>query len=109
MVNLTSLHDALLALGLEDWIPLPEILDTPEVRPLVEEGAAVGLVSRALVDLLVQRRIQVWFGQWSEDPSPAPRALAEELLRDERRYSFGGEEAGLDRVYFVNVANLPAK
>jgi len=109
MTNLTPLHEALLELGLEDWIPLPEILDAPEVRPLVEEGKAVGLVARALVDLLAQDRIQVWFGQWSADPSPAPRELAEELLLDERRYSFGAEDAGLDRVYFVNVANFRAE
>ena len=109
MTHLTSLHEALLELGLEDWIALPEILDAPEVRPLVKEGNAVGLVARALVDLLEQGRIQVWFGQWSADPSPAPRELAEGLLLDERRYSFGTEDAGLDRVYFVNVANFRAE
>ena len=109
MTDLTPLHEALLELGLEDWIPLPEILETPEVRPLVEGGAAVILVSRALVDLLARDRIQVWFGRWSDDPSPAPRALAEELLLDERRYTFGAEETGLDRVYFVNVANFRAE
>lgn len=106
MTNLTPLHEALLELGLEDWISLPEILETPEVRPLVAGGTGVGLVSRALVELLVRGQIQVWFGHWSEDPSPAPRPLAEELLLDERRYSFDAEEAGLDRVYFVNVANF---
>lgn len=109
MTDLTPLQEALLDLGLEDWIPLPEILDTPEVRPLVEDGTAVGLVCRALVDLLAQDRIQVWFGQWSADPSPAPREVAEKLLLDERRYSFGAEDAGLDRVYFVNVANFRAE
>jgi hypothetical protein len=79
------------------------------VRPIVEEGKAVSLVSRALVDLLARDRIQVWFGQWSADPRPASRELAEELLLDERRYSFGAEDAGLDRVYFVNVANFRAE
>ena len=109
MIDVTPLHEALLELGLEDWIPLPEILDTPEVRPCVEEGRVVGLVSRALVDLVAQDRIQVWFGHWSADPGPAPRELAEELLLDERRYSFGAEDAGLDRVYVVNVANFRAE
>jgi len=106
VTDLTPLHEALLELGLEDWIPLPEILETPEVRPLIEGEAAVDVVSRALVDLLTRDRIQVWFGRWSEEPSPAPRELAEELLLDERRYSFGADEIGLDRVYFVNVANF---
>lgn len=109
MTDLTPLHEALLELGLEDRIPLPEILETPEVRPLVVGGAAADLVSRALVDLLEKGRIQVWFGHWSETPSPAPRALAEELLLDKHRYSFGAEETGLDRVYFVNVANYRAE
>ena len=109
MTDLTPLHKALLELGLEDWIPLPEILETPEVRPLVAGRGAIDLVSRALVELLARDQIQVWFGQWSEDPRLAPRALAEELLLDERRYSFAGEEAGLDRVYFVNVANFRAE
>ncbi|MFF1531068.1 hypothetical protein [Cellulomonas sp. NPDC058312] len=36
---MTPLHAALLELGLEDWIPLPEMLDAPEVRPLVDEGS----------------------------------------------------------------------
>ena len=109
MTDLTPLHEALLELGLEDWIPLPETLEAPEVRPLVAGGAAVGLVSCALVDLLARDEIQVWVGRWPEDPNPAPRALAEQLLLDERRYSFGEEEAGLDRVYFVNVANFRAE
>lgn len=37
--DVTPLHAALLELGLEDWIPLPEMLDAPEVRPLVDEGS----------------------------------------------------------------------
>ncbi|MBT0995416.1 hypothetical protein KIN34_14090 [Cellulomonas sp. DKR-3] len=106
VTDLTPLHDALLELGLEDWIPLPEILDTPEVRPLVEGEAAIHRVSSALVDLLAQDLIQVWFGKWSDEPSPAPRTLAEELLLDERRYSVSAEDADLDRAYFVNVANF---
>ena len=109
MTDLTPLHEALLELGLEDWIPLPEVFEAPEVRPLIEGKAAIDVVSRALVDLLVRGRIQVWFGRWSEEPSPASRELAEELLLDDRRYSFSADEIGLDRVYFVNVANFRAE
>lgn len=109
MTELTPLHEALLELGLEDWIPLPEIFATPEVRPHVEGRAAIGLVSRALIDLLEETRIQVWFGQWWEDSRPASRALAKELLLDERRYAYDAEDAGLERVYYVNVANIRAE
>ena len=105
MSDLTPLHEALLELGLEDLIPLPEVFHTPEVRPLVEGGPAVRLVSRALLDLLARGRIQVWSGQWWEDPHLASRVDAEKLLLDERRYSFDLEQTGLERVYFVNVAN----
>lgn len=108
MNGLTSLQEALLELGLEDWIALPEILETPEVRPFAGGSTAVGPVAEALVDLLARGVIQVWSGRWSDDPKPVPRALAVGLLRDDRRYSYGAEDAGLDRVYFVNVANFRA-
>lgn len=108
MKNLTLLQEALLELGLEDWIPLPEVFGDPEVRPLLRENLEVHAVSRALVGLLTLGRIQLWMGKWSEQPRPVPPDAAEALLLDERRYSFDAEDEGLERVYFVNVENFRA-
>ena len=108
MTSTTSVHEALLELGLEDLIPLPEILDTPEVRRVTTSDQAVQAVSRALVDLLRTGRIQVWSGHWDDDPMPVDVGVAEALVLDARRYSFSAEESGLERVYIVNVENLRA-
>jgi hypothetical protein len=107
MTSLTPLRDALLELGLEDLIPLPEILATPEVRELGEEYRRTENVSAALIDLLREMRIQVWDGFWYEDPKRISDELAEVVLGDIRRYSFDTESAdGLKRVYYVNVNNI---
>lgn len=107
MTNLTPLHDALLELGLEDLIPLPEILATPEVHELGEEYRHIEKVSAALIGLLREMRIQVWEGFWYEEPKHISDELAETVLGDMRRYSFDAEAAdGLKRVYYVNVNNI---
>jgi hypothetical protein len=108
MTDLTPLQEALLGLGLEDWIPLPEIRATSEVRDLTEDEQGIDEVSRALVDLLRYGRIQVWSGRWPDEPRLVSADLAEAMLRDERRYSFDAEASGLERVYFVNVENFRA-
>jgi hypothetical protein len=107
MSNLTPLQHGLLDLGLEDWIPLPETSEAPEVRESIDGTASVDVVSKALVELLRLGLIQVWKGRWSDEPRPVGLQEAEELLRDSRRYSFDAEAAaGLDRVYYVNVENV---
>ncbi|MEK0156959.1 hypothetical protein [Arthrobacter oryzae] len=78
MSEATDLRQALLDLGLEDLIPLPEILTEEEIR---SEGAAVEDISTALIGLLRERRIQIWSGRWSQDPEVVDPATAEELLR----------------------------
>lgn len=108
MTDLVSLRDALLELGLEDLIPLPEIRATPEVRELAERHQQVEQVAAALVELLREGRIQVWAGHWADEPAVVSREVAETMLRDERRYSFDAEASGLARVYFANVENLSA-
>jgi hypothetical protein len=108
LTELTPLHEALLELGLEDWIPLPEIFRTPEVRDLIDKDQATEMVSRALVDLLKLGLIQIWAGQWSDEPRPIGPEMAEPMLLDERRYSFDSEAGGLERVFFVNVDNFRA-
>lgn len=108
MTELTPIHEALLELGLEDLIPLPEIRETPEVRDLGEDYHHFEKISTALVDLLRAKRIQVWAGHWPDEPTVTSDEVAEAILRDERRYSFDAEADGLERVYFTNVENLRA-
>jgi hypothetical protein len=109
MTELTPLHEALLELGLEDWIPLPEICATPEIRGLSEHDQEVKNVAHALVQLLRQGRIQVWTGHWPDEPMPVSTETAEAILFDEGRYSFDAETAGLERVYYANVENFRAE
>ena len=108
MKETTPLHEALLELGLEDWIPLPEIFTTPEVHNLIDSDRAIEAVSLALVDLLRQSRIQVWTGHWPDEPTPVSLELGESMLLDARRYSFDAETSGLERVYYASVDNFRA-
>ena len=109
MIGSTPLHEALLELGLEDWIPLPEIVATPEVRSVVDSDRATELVSLALVDLLRQGRIQVWAGRWPDEPTLVSDDLAEAMLLDGRRYAFDAVASGDERVYFVNVEDFASR
>jgi hypothetical protein len=104
----SRLNDALLELGLEDLIPLPEIPGAPEIRKAFEGEPAIEQVASALVGLLNQGLIQVWRGHWADEPTHVETGAASGLLRDLRRYSFDSEANGLDRVYFVNVENIRA-
>jgi acyl-CoA hydrolase len=108
MTDLTPLRDALLQLGLEDLIPLPEILMTPEVHELGETYQHSEKISAALIELFQEGRIQVWAGSWNEEPAHITDELAETSLGDARSYSFDAESDGLKRVYFVNVDNIRA-
>jgi hypothetical protein len=108
MTEVTPLHEALLELGREDLIPLPEICATAEVRCLGKGSQDLEKISTALVDLLRAGRIQVWGGRWPDEPTFISDELAETILRDERRYSLDTEADGLERVYFSNVENLRA-
>lgn len=108
MTDLTPLHEALLELGLEDWIALPEIAVTPELRALARGDEATERVARALVELLRQGRIQVWSGHWQAEPKLVDLESAESMLGDSRRYGFDAEATGLERVYYVNVENFRA-
>jgi len=110
MTSLTPLRDALLELGLEDFIPLPEILATPEVNELSAEYRQKQKVSAALIELMHAMQIQVWEGFWDEEPERISGKPAEAVLGDMRRYSFDDEAAdGLKRVYYVNVNNIRAE
>ncbi len=106
MNRLTALHEALLEIGLEDLIALAHIQGSQEVRALAQHQQGLDAISKALVDLLKLGRIQVWAGQWAEEPRIVGEDVAEGILRDLRRYSFEAEQEGLDRVYFANVDNV---
>jgi hypothetical protein len=101
----TDLRQALLDLGLEDLIPLPEILTEEEIR---NEGAAVEDISTALIRLLREGRIQIWSGHWSQDPEVVDPATAEELLRVDEQYTFNSPADQRLRVYYANVDNIRA-
>ncbi|MFL6061624.1 MAG: hypothetical protein ACJ72E_10355 [Marmoricola sp.] len=110
-----EMRRAVLDLGLEDLIPLWEIAQTCGVSGgEVVAGEAdrhdrLDALVATLVELLRSYRIRVFAGPWrEEDPSEALAGQAEALLRDRRRYSVEAETGeGLDRVYYVNVENLP--
>lgn len=106
MTTLTRLQDALLDLGLEDLIPLPEPLTTPEVREAVGGEPTSAQLADALVHLLRLGLISVWAGHWQGKPRRVNRRSAERLLGDLRHYSFGNEADGSERVYFANVENV---
>lgn len=103
----TDLRQALLDLGLEDLIPLPEIATAEEIRSVCE-GAAVEDISTGLIGLLREGWIQIWSGHWSQDPEVVDPATAEELLRVDERYTFNSPADQRLRVYYVNVDNLRA-
>jgi hypothetical protein len=106
-IVLTTLQRALLELGLEDWIPLPEAVTDPVVIEAVGSGDPVEKISSALLELLALGRVEFWSGPWDADPSPVPATAVRRLLLDRRRHSFDAEaRAGLDGVYYVNVNNF---
>lgn len=105
MSDPTGLRQALLDLGLEDLIPLPEIATADEIRGVLGRGT-VEEVATALVDLLRERRIQVWSGHWSQDPEVVDPVTAEKLLGVEEQYAFNSPADQRLRAYYVNVDNL---
>lgn len=105
MSDPTGLRQAVLDLGLEDLIPLPEIATGVEIRGVLRRSTVEELAT-ALVDLLRERRIQVWSGHWSQDPEVVDPVTAEKLLGVEEQYAFNSPADQRLRVYYVNVDNL---
>lgn len=103
MNELVDLRQEVLALGLEDDIPLPEIAGDLRTRAGTLDLAALGDV---LVALVREGRIQVLGGYWSEAPKPLDLATAETLLKAEEQYEFNSPADQRMRVYYVNVDNL---
>lgn len=101
----TGLRQAVLDLGLEDLIPLPEIALGVEVRGVLRRSTVEELAT-TLVDLLREKRIQVWSGPWPQDPEVVDPVTAETLLGVEEQYTFNSPADLRSRVYYVNVDNL---
>jgi len=92
--------------GLEDLIPLPEIVQTVRTCELAPDDSVVRVVADALSALLRDGKIQIWSGHWSEEPEFVPRPQADELLAISDQYQFNSPSDLERRVYFVNVDNL---
>jgi hypothetical protein len=105
MIDPTNLRQALLDLGLEDEIPLPEASTDPEV---LSEGASVEDISTALIELLREGRIQIWSAPWPQETELVDPGTAEELLRDHEQYTFNSPADQRLRVYYVNIDNVRA-
>ncbi|GAA1504989.1 hypothetical protein BJ978_002480 [Agromyces terreus] len=103
------LEQCILDEGMEDLIPLPEIVQTVGMRGLSKSPLLVSEVAAAIGALVRQGRIQVWAGQWPAEPEFVARPLAESLVEDLGQYQFNSPSDLSRRVYYVNVDNLYVK
>jgi hypothetical protein len=113
-VESQELRQALLDLGQEDLIPVWEAAMTCGVagpHALADESERherLDALIDTLADLARSRLVRVFVGPWENDPREVADDEALVLLRDRSRYVVEQELADdLDRVYFVNVENLP--
>lgn len=103
-IFLSSLQSALLELGLEDTIPLPEAFEDPEVHQHVLAGDAVAQYAEALADLAERKLIYVYRGRWdASEPQTVPGSEARRILHEAHWYRWEDE-----RLYYVNVENVIA-
>jgi len=84
----TPLEQCILDEGLEDLIPLPEIVQRVEMRGLSKPPSIVSEVSAAIGTLIRQGRIQFWAGQWPAEPEYVTSSLAESLVENPGQYRF---------------------
>jgi hypothetical protein len=102
-----ALRDALLVLGLEDQIPLPEAIEDHDVQAAANPQDLVGDLGRTLTALAAEGRVVFYRGRWDDnDPPQLSRDEAAALLSDERWYRWRADEPDADRLYFMNVDNL---
>jgi hypothetical protein len=98
---------ALLDLGFEDWIPVPEAVSDPEVIQAASGEDPATVVAEALAELVGEGKVRIYRGRWdSEAPEPVPSSVAIELLREPGWYAFHVGDPDEERLYFVNVLNL---
>ena len=74
-----TLRDALLDLGLEDWIPIPEAVGNPEVIAASASGDVAAKVAAELKSLLVDGKVRLYRGPWNGESEPVstPEALVD--------------------------------
>jgi hypothetical protein len=101
-----TVRSILLDLGLEDLIPLPEAVATPELRAAAGERDLIDTIARALGELVREDRIRLFRGIWNAEPQPVPIAEGVELLQNAVWYRFRIDDPHEERLYFVNVDNL---
>ncbi len=102
----TPLEQCILEEGLEDLIPLPEIVQTVVSRGLSKQPSVIDEVANALKALVLEGRVQVWAGRWPGEPKHVAGFTAESLLADPGQYHFNSATDISQRVYYVNVDNL---
>ncbi len=108
MIDPMGIRQAILELGLEDLIPLPEMVTSQEIRSACGEDISIGPLRTALICLLREDRIQIWSGHWSQDPQVVDSAVAESLLLIDEQYIFNSSSDRRIRVYYANVDNIRA-
>ncbi|MDX6199527.1 MAG: hypothetical protein QOJ79_2678 [Actinomycetota bacterium] len=108
MSDTDAVRTALLEMGLEDWIPVPEAVQT--IRGCGSSEPAQE-VREALTALGREGCVRFWRGVWNGEAEhvEVPAADAERLLTDERWFRFRLDEEDEERLYFVNVANVLAE
>ena len=100
------LQNALLDLGLEDWIPLPEAVAAPEIRAAMDATDPVEEVATALAELVRDGRATLYRGRWDSEPHELDTNEALRLLPDRRWYSVHTDDPDEERLSYVNVLNI---
>lgn len=100
-----SLLDALSELGLEDWIPVPEAVHSPEIAAAASDSDDLGAaVARALSSLVRSGQVRIFRGRaLSVPPKPLTADEACELLRDPYWREWG-REGNEERLFFAHTA-----
>jgi hypothetical protein len=97
---------ALLELGLEDWIPLPEAMSSPEILAAVGRDDPERAIRDVLLSLLRSEKIAIYRGRWDQESEPVDESVALRLLDESVWYRFRIDDPDEERLYFVNVANI---
>jgi len=107
-VSSQPVRTALLDLGPEDWIPLPEAVADPEVVAEASGEDLAKAVANALSELVAEGKVFVYRGRWdSNDPEHVQSEHALQLLREPEWFNFHVEDPDEPRLYFANVPCAP--